>query len=72
MPMKNGADMGYRTQYVVDCPSPLRASSAPSEVMDNQPMLDLLWRVRFRWNLWLRQVLKFTSKKEFSNITMCQ
>jgi len=41
-------------------------------VMDNQPMLDLLWRVRFRWNLWLRQVLKFSSKKEFSNITMCQ
>src|SRR6266704_2308848 len=28
----------------------------PSEVMDNQPMLDLLWRVRFRWKLWPRQV----------------
>src|ERR1700746_4024300 len=24
--------------------------------MDNQPMLDLLWRVRFRWKLWPRQV----------------
>ena len=23
--------------------------------MDNQPMLDLLWRVRFRWKLWPRQ-----------------
>jgi len=27
----------------------------PSEVMDNQPMLDLLWRTRFRWKLWPRQ-----------------
>jgi hypothetical protein len=24
--------------------------------MDNQPMRDLLWRVRFRWKLWPRQV----------------
>jgi hypothetical protein len=24
--------------------------------MDNQPMLDLLWRTRFRWKLWPRQV----------------
>jgi len=28
----------------------------PSEVMDNQPMLDLLWCTRFRWKLWPRQV----------------
>lgn len=28
----------------------------PSEVMDNQPMLDLLWRTRFRWKLWPRHV----------------
>jgi hypothetical protein len=28
----------------------------PSEVMDNQPMRDLLWRTRFRWKLWPRQV----------------
>src|SRR5215831_15010399 len=24
--------------------------------MDNQPMLDLLWRTRFRWKLWPRHV----------------
>src|SRR5215469_6244363 len=24
--------------------------------MDNQPMLDLLWRTRFRWKVWPRQV----------------
>jgi hypothetical protein len=29
---------------------------APGEVMENQPMLDLLWRVRFRWKLRVRQV----------------
>ncbi len=28
----------------------------PSDVMDNQPMLDLLWQGRFRWQLPLEQV----------------
>jgi len=28
---------------------------APSEVSENKPMLDLLWRARFRWQLWPRQ-----------------
>jgi transposase len=59
MPTKDGADMGYRTHYVVDGGKAriiLMALVTPSEVMDNQPMLDLLWRVRFRWKLWPRQV----------------
>ncbi len=59
MPTKDGVDMGYRTHYVVDGGKEriiLQALVAPSEVMDNQPMLDLLWRVRFRWKLWPRQV----------------
>ncbi len=59
MPTKDGADMGYRTHYVVDGGKAriiLMALVTPSEVMDNQPMLDLLWRVRFRWRLWPRQV----------------
>jgi hypothetical protein len=54
MPTKDGADMGYRTHYVVDGGKAriiLMALVTPSEVMDNQPMLDLLWRVRFRWKL---------------------
>ena len=34
----------------------LQALVTPSEVMDNQPMLDLLWRVRFRWKLRPRQI----------------
>lgn len=28
----------------------------PSEVMENQPMLDVLWRTQFRWKLRPRQV----------------
>jgi Transposase DDE domain len=56
---KDGADMGYHTHYVVDGGKAriiLQVLVTPSEVMDNQPMLDLLWRVRFRWKLWPRHV----------------
>jgi hypothetical protein len=59
METKAGSDMGYRTHYVVDGGKSriiLQVLVAPSEVMDNQPMLDLLWRTRFRWKLWPRQV----------------
>ena len=28
----------------------------PAEVMENQPMLDLLWRTAFRWRVRPRQV----------------
>ncbi len=59
MPTKDGTDMGYRTHYVVDGGKAriiIAALVTPSEVMDNQPMLDLLWHVRFRWKLWPRQV----------------
>src|SRR5437588_5216631 len=47
--------MGYHTHYVVDGGKAriiLNVLVTPSEVMDNQPMLDLLWRTRFRWKLW--------------------
>jgi hypothetical protein len=46
MQTKDGEDMGYRTYYVVDGGKEriiLQALVTPSEVMDNQPMLDLLW-----------------------------
>src|ERR1051326_796328 len=55
---KNGADLGYHTHYVVDGGKSriiLNVLVTPSEVMGNQPMLDLLWRTRFRWKLWPRQ-----------------
>lgn len=58
MDTKAGSDMGYCTHYVVDGGRSriiLQALVTPSEVMDNQPMLDLVWRARFRWKLWPRQ-----------------
>src|SRR6266480_4094638 len=57
MRSKGGVDLGYHTHYVVDGGRAriiLAALVTPSEVMDNQPMLDLLWRTRFRWRLWPR------------------
>ena len=59
MPTKDGTDMGYRTHYVVDGGRArfiIAALVTPSEVMDNQPMLDLLWHARFHWKLWPRHV----------------
>jgi transposase len=55
---KNGSHLGYQTHYVVDGGKAriiLGVLAAPSEVSENKPMLDLLWRARFRWKLWPRQ-----------------
>ncbi len=54
-----GTHLGYQTHYVVDGGRKriiVGVLVAPSEVMENQPMLDLLWRVRFRWKVRPRQV----------------
>jgi transposase len=59
MQTKQGVDLGYHTHYVVDGGKAriiLNVLVTPSEVMDNQPMRDLLWRTRFRWKLWPGQV----------------
>jgi transposase len=51
MHSKGGVDLGYHTHYVVDGGRAriiVAALVTPSEVMDNQPMLDLLWRSRIR------------------------
>jgi transposase len=59
MRSKGGVDLGYHTHYVVDGGRAriiLASLVTPSEVMDNQPMLDLVFRTRFRWKLWPRQV----------------
>ena len=56
---KDGAHLGYQTHYVVDGGKAriiLAALVAPAEVMENQPMLDLVFRTCFRWKLWPRQV----------------
>ena len=54
-----GVDLGYHTHYVVDegrARIILAALVTPSEVMNNQPMLDLVFRTRFRWKLSPRHV----------------
>lgn len=66
-----GTHLGYHVHYVVDGGKAriiLQALVTPSEVMDNQPMLDLLWRVRFRWKLWPRQVTGDTKYGTIQNI----
>jgi hypothetical protein len=60
MPLKgHGWHLGYHTHYVVDGGKKriiLNVLVTPSEVMENQPMLDLLWRTPFRWKLHPHQV----------------
>ena len=54
-----GTHLGYHTHYVVDGGKRriiLAVLVVPGEVMDNQPMLDLLWHVLFRWRNWPNQV----------------
>jgi transposase len=60
MPTKGqGLHLGYHTHYVVDGGKKriiLNVLVTPSEVMENQPMLDLLWHTQFRWKLRPHQV----------------
>ncbi len=66
-----GLHLGYHTHYVVDGGKRriiLAVLVTPAEVMDNQPMLDLLWRVRFRWHLRPRQVTGDTKYGTLENI----
>jgi transposase len=54
-----GIHLGYHTHYVVDGGKRriiLAVLVVPGEVMDNQPMLDLLWYVLFRWRMRLKHV----------------
>ena len=50
--------LGYQAHYyVVDGGKArviLNVLVTPSEVSENRPMLDLLWRTAFRWSLWPR------------------
>ncbi len=66
-----GSDMGYHTHYAVDGGKGrviLAALVTPSEVMDNQPMRDLLWHCRFRWHLPIAQVTGDTRYGTTENI----
>jgi len=73
-PMPHGdgrTRLGYQDHYVVDGGRAriiLTALVAPAEVQENQPALDLLWRVRFRWKLQPRQVTGDTKYGTIENI----
>jgi transposase len=49
-----GTHLGYHTHYVVDGGKKriiLSVLVVPGEVNDNQPIVDLIWRLLFRWRL---------------------
>ncbi len=71
METKNGAALGYRTHYVVDGGKAriiLGVLVTPSEVTDNHPMRDLIFRTRFRWKLRPRHVTGDTKYGTTDNI----
>jgi transposase len=63
--------LGYHDHYVVDGGKAriiLNALVTPADVMENTPMLDLLWRARFRWHLHPRRAIGDTTYGTFENI----
>ena len=72
MRLKNGGThLGYHVHYVVDGGKArviLQVLVTPSEVMDNQPMRDLIFRTRFRWELRPRHVTGDTKYGTIENI----
>ena len=63
--------LGFHDHYVVDGGKArivLAALVTPAEVMENQPMQDLLWRTCFRWKLRPRQVTGDTTYGTLENI----
>jgi transposase len=63
--------LGYHDHYVVDGGTDriiLAALMTPADVMENQAMLDLLWRVCFRRQVWPRQVTGDTKYGTTENI----
>jgi transposase len=66
-----GTHLGYQTHDVVDGGKRriiVGVLVGSGEVMENQPMLDLLWRARFRWRLRGRQVTGDTTYGTIPNI----
>src|SRR5262249_27214399 len=70
MPTRTGFHPGYLDQYVVDGGKAriiLNALVTPADVMENLPMLDLLWRTCFRWRLRPRQATGDTTDATIEN-----
>jgi hypothetical protein len=67
-----GLHLGYHAHGVVDGGKQrviMAALVTPAEVMENQPFLDLLWHVCFRWQHWPAQVTGDTTYGTVENIT---
>jgi len=65
------ACLGYQDHYVVDGGKAriiLHALVTPGDVMENQPMLDVLRRVMFRWRLRPQRVIADTTYATIENI----
>ena len=63
--------LGYHDHYVVDGGKAriiLQALVTPADVMENTPMLDLLWRARFRWHLRPKRAVGDTTYGTIENI----
>jgi hypothetical protein len=66
-----GLHFGYHDHYAVDGGKAriiVEVLVTPADVMENQPMLDLLWHARARWRLPLRQVTGDTKYATVENI----
>ena len=68
---QGGVHFGYHDHYAVDGGRAriiVEVLVTPADVMENQPMLDLLWRARWRWRLPVRQVTGDTTYGTIENI----
>ncbi|MDP9354234.1 MAG: IS1182 family transposase [Chloroflexota bacterium] len=75
MRVGGGTSLGYHDRYVVDGGKArviLAALVTPADVMENAPMRDLLWRVRFRRKLRPRQVTGDTTYGTIENIVVIE
>jgi transposase len=66
-----GLHYGYHDHYAVDGGKArviLGVLVTPADVMENQPFLDMLWRVCFRWRLRPRQVTGDTTYATGENV----
>ena len=52
--------LGYHLQYAVDGGKSriiLKCLATPASIQDNTPLLDMAWRIRFRWQLPLKRIV---------------
>ena len=68
MRVGGGTALGYHDHYVVDGGKARIVLVTPADVMENAPMRDLLWRVRFRRKVRPRQVTGDTTYGTVENI----